>query len=387
MAERFKFYQPSKENIQKRVTSQGGGFDSFIKSNYEFFKPQKGENWVRILPPTWVDAEHWGMLVYAHFGLGPDKGTALCPNKMLNDPCPICEYRARNASRLDPEELKDLKPREQYVAWVLDRNNEKDGPKVWSMAPTKVDQEISKLAIERDTGELIPITHPDYGFDVYFDRQGEGLRTQYGGFALSRRASIVKDKWMEFIEQHPIPSVLVWRTYEELEQLFEGTSSGGRGRGEDERGGRGRDRDDDDRPRGRGNREDADERPSRSRSRDDDERPSRREPERDERPRERERDDDRPSRRDAAEDRPSRSREPEDERPSRSRDRDDDIPRRDEGERELRGPARNEDLEGRRDQDESDRPRGRARLDDEPPAPSTRPKSRAEELKALYGDK
>ncbi len=347
---KFKYYEPTAEQLNKRANSASGDFDKFIKPEFELFTPEKGENWIRILPATWEGADHWALSIYVHYGLGPDKGSALCPQKMKHGTCPVCEYRARMASKLDEEELKELRPSQRFLAWVIDRNNEKEGPKLWAMSVTKVDQVIAKLAFDRNTRELLPITSPDHGYDIYFDRQGEKLRTQYAGFTLASRASSVDDKWMEFVETTPVPDTLLWRDYDEMSALFEGTTPRNT---EEPRRSRGRE---DARP-ARGNREDADEPRSRGMGRNDDER-----------------------------------------RPERNQDREDDTPPiRSRGDDELRGPTRNEELEGpqrgrgrddepRRVREPDDAPRrGRDSLDDDPRGSSTSPRSRVDELKERFG--
>ncbi len=356
----FKYVPPTVEQITKRINSGGAtGYDNFLKADFETFTPAKGDNWIRILPPTWENPEHWAIFIFAHYGLGPDRGSALCLEKMGKGPCPVCEYRKKMVGKIDDDELKELKWRAQSLAWILDRDNENEGPKLWAMSVGKCDEPITKLAIDRESGELVDFRHPYDGYDVYFTRTGEGLKTQYSGFTLARRMSSVKDKWLDFIADHPLPDTLLWRSYEEVQALFEGTTSR---KNEDERK---RDREE---PRGRSGRDDRDER-----ARYEDDRPE---------PRGRAArgdDDDRGGRGRVRDEEPrGRAREREEEPPRRSRDEAEEPPRRERA-RDDEPPARE------RERPTEDAPRrSREQLDD---APSTSGRSRADELRERFSNK
>lgn len=225
MPPRFNYQQRTPEQIAKRAS--GNTYEGFILDEFETYSPKK-ENQIRVLPPTWEKAEHYGMDIWVHYGVGPQKASVLCLWKMTGKPCCICEAQAR-AEAAGLESAKDMKPTRRVLAWVIDRiyEREKQVKKcfAWAMPATKVDTEIAIICKDRASGELYYIDDPDHGFDVFFDKTGDGINTDYKGFTLNRRESSVDDFYLQFIQQHPLPNILRWRTYEEVKALFEGQPS------------------------------------------------------------------------------------------------------------------------------------------------------------------
>lgn len=224
-------YQERSADTYKRRGDQGGSdFDKYLSDAIRMYKTADGDNTIRILPPTWKDAEHFGYDIYVHYGVGPDNQTYLCKHKMKGEPCPICDERERAQKDGDQEYADKLKPNKRVLVYVIDRNNEKDGPLVWSM-PWTVDRDLCKLVVDKRSGELLPIDHPERGYDVEFERKGKGDRTQYIGLAIARRESdLGNDRWLEQVQENPIPDSLIFYDYDHIAKVF-GGSSGGRGRG------------------------------------------------------------------------------------------------------------------------------------------------------------
>jgi len=72
------------------------------------------------------------------------------------------------------------------------------------------------------TGVLYHADDPDEGYDIAFEKEGEGRNTQYGAIRLAREASSVEAKHIRFIVNNPLESILRWRTYEEIERMYKG---------------------------------------------------------------------------------------------------------------------------------------------------------------------
>jgi len=242
---RFEYRQRDASSARKRAESSGKDYDRYLEDVVDGFQVSDGDNVVRILPPTWNDADHYGHDIYVHYEIGPDKGTYLCLQKMKGEPCPICEERKRAAAEGDEDYAKKLEPKKRVLVYVIDRNKEKEGLKVWAM-PWTLDRDIVKVSVDKRSGEVMSIDHPDDGYDVMFERQGKGPRTEYVGVSIDRRSSpLDNDKALDIAQDKPLPSLLKFYPYEHIASVFGGGSGGG-----SDSGGRGRGRDDDDDDRG-----------------------------------------------------------------------------------------------------------------------------------------
>lgn len=394
---KFNYRPPEADEVKQRASRNLSNYDGVVDSRFPVFKPKEGFNAVRILPndaDACPELSHWAMEVYIHSEIGPDHGKFLCLEKMRGEPCPICEARRDldRRGRASKEDLDALKPYPRFIFWLIDRNDERTGPKWWEISPG-FERDICNLSIDKRRGNVLALDHPDEGYDFEFDRRGTGMTTKYEGKAISRDKSYLHDKesqqedWLEFISENPLPSILVWRDYDYIAQAFSGrgeskdrdlddddrrsrrsrlrdeedtggderdsrrsrerTRDGGRGGDEEERPrSRSRSRDDDEPPRRRSVRDEVDDEeppPSRERTRtrdqaDDDEPPRRRS---------RDDDDDRSSRRSSRDDEPPRERER-----SRSRDDDQDEPPR----RRREEPKDEEEPRRRREPDPEPEP-------------------------------
>ncbi|CAM5998802.1 unnamed protein product [Sphagnum balticum] len=126
------------------------------------------------------------------------------------------------------EEAKELSARERLVCWVIDRNgDDAERPMALSMSWT-MDRDIAAQCHNKKTGKVLLIDHPDDGFDVLLKKSGQGLKTKYYGVSIDRESSPinddekVQDEILEFIENNPIPSILVYKDSDYLERVING---------------------------------------------------------------------------------------------------------------------------------------------------------------------
>ena len=236
-------------------------FDKIVKENVKQWTPRKGDNRVRILPPTWPDPKHYGFDIFVHYGVGADRASYLDLDKMLGKPDPITEEvieLRRNPGDMTDEEIKAMDSKRRVGVWLIDRDEEDEGVQFWAM-PWTIDRDISVVSVDKATGEVLNIDDPEDGYDVEFRKDGEKRNTKYTGVSIARRSSrLGKDAWLKFAIDNPIPDQLQYFTYEEIAKTFGG---GGAHRErdrdtEDERSSRGN-------ARGRDDREDSDRRGSR----------------------------------------------------------------------------------------------------------------------------
>lgn len=220
----FTYAGRSAEDLKKRASQGANDFDKIVKDGVKMYKVQDGENRIRILPPTWKGAKHYGLDIFVHYGVGPDRASYIDLQKMKGEPDPISEERDCERSSRDPDEkyVKELDSKKRVGIWLIDRNAEKEGVQFWAM-PWTVDRDIVTVSVDRDTGEVLPVDDPVDGYDVIFDKSGQKDRTEYKGVSVARRSSpLGKDEWLDYAVDNPIPEVLEYYPYEHIAKAFGG---------------------------------------------------------------------------------------------------------------------------------------------------------------------
>lgn len=236
----FKYQERSREDVKARANQRGGGFDSFIKQEYKLYKVRDGKNLIRILPPTWEGARHYGYDVFVNYNIGVDNQSYLSLAKMKNERDPLAEARREAEKEGDEEAAKALRPTQRILMWVIDRMDEDEGPMLWS-APITVDKAIANISIDEDTKEVVQIDEPNEGCDLRFHREGQGLKTKYDAskMRLMKPSPLHEDEklqeeWLEYIQENPLPDVLNYYDYEHIAGVFNGGGSSKKDDDEDE---------------------------------------------------------------------------------------------------------------------------------------------------------
>ena len=264
---RFKYKKRDASSVKERQNQRSGNFDSIFKDNFKTYKVKDGKNLIRILPPTWDDARHYGLDIHVNYSIGVDNQTYLSLSKMKNEKDPIEEGR-RAAEREGDEKLASaLKPKKRVLMWVIDRMEEDEGPQLWA-SPWTVDRDVANLCFDEDTNEAIQIDDPEEGADLRFYREGKGRNTEYNPAKMKiLKPSPLSDdeglqqEWLDFVADNPLPTVLNYYDYDHIAAVF----SGGKAKEDD-------DDDDDDKPRsklkrGKASDDDDDDKPVRRKSR------------------------------------------------------------------------------------------------------------------------
>lgn len=226
---KFSYQSRNAADVKKRAEGDDGKYDVYIDSSVKTFKVNDGDNTLRLLPPTWDNPTHYGLDVYIHYGIGPDRQSYLCLHKMKDEACPICEERAKAVRDGDEAYAKELNATKRVLVYMIDRDAEKEGVQAWAM-PNTLDRDIVKVSVDKRSGEVLPLDHPEEGYDVMFEKKGTQMRTEYLGVQLARRSSdIGDDKWLDFAVEHPLPTMLKYYSYEHILSAFGGGggSSGG----------------------------------------------------------------------------------------------------------------------------------------------------------------
>lgn len=241
---RFTFTPPSAADRKKAASRSGGLYDSVLLPDLLTFKPKEGDYTIRILPNMAKGAKHYGIDVYVHYGVGADEGQYLCPKKMSPpgeppSPCPICDEVDELRRAGDEETAKELRPNIQTLVWVIDRDAQDEGPKLFLMPFFKFDKVVCGQCQDKRTGETLWPEDPVNGYDVEFGRGGKGRNVQYSGPHLARHSTPLSDNpdeeqdWLGYVSDHPLRECLNLYDFEYLTNILAGGRSKSRQREED----------------------------------------------------------------------------------------------------------------------------------------------------------
>jgi len=188
------------ERSQEELSGSRG--DWIIKRDVRLFTPENGENCIRILPFFNDDPfanTALGANIHLHRFPTGDSYVCLLETKKNRIPlgvCPICE--ARNDF---PDDVrKTAVPGRTLLMWILNQKKPEDGVMLWTCPPKRVGQEILKRMRNRRTGEPINILDPDTGRNVYFEKSGSGLQTEYFAVEIDTEVSPVSDEVLKEVK-------------------------------------------------------------------------------------------------------------------------------------------------------------------------------------------
>lgn len=237
-AARYTYKPRSADTTLGRLDNyKSGSKDSYLAGDVNTFSPKEGDNWVRFLPPTWPEADHYALDLWVHYEVGPDNNSYLCVEQMAEDMarygypiqvcgegpivCPLCEELRRAQKAGQSEYGRALEAGHRLVAWILNREEQAKGVVAWQY-PKTIDREVLEQSHDRRTGEILQVDNPDEGYDVEFSRQGKGLKTRYTGFKLARKADAVDAKYVDFVVENPLPKLLIFYDAAHIMTAFAG---------------------------------------------------------------------------------------------------------------------------------------------------------------------
>lgn len=224
----FQYRKRSPDDIKERANAKGGNFDSIFKPQFKTYKVRDGKNIIRILPPTWEKAKHYGYDIWVNYDIGVDNQSYLSLSKMKQEKDPLADARKQAESEGREELAKALRPNQRILMWVIDRQDEDEGPLLWA-APFTVDKAFASVSMDEDTKEVVYIDDPETGCDVRFYREGKGKLTKYDGakIKLLKPGPIhedegIQNEWLDFITENPLPEVLQFHDYAHINAVFNG---------------------------------------------------------------------------------------------------------------------------------------------------------------------
>ena len=79
---------------------------------------------------------HYERTFWVHRSIGVDETSYVCPRKTNDEPCPICDFRAKLTKDPDADEdlLKDLAPKERQLFNVINTKDKNKGVQIWEIS-------------------------------------------------------------------------------------------------------------------------------------------------------------------------------------------------------------------------------------------------------------
>ena len=130
------------------------------KRNNDFWRPEEGENNVRIVPTP--DGDPFKEY-YFHYNVGTSG--FLCPKKNYGDDCPVCNFANKlwnDSSDESRKMAKGLFAQPRFFSPGRVRGQESEGVKVWGYGKMAY-QKLLNIVLDPDYGD---ITDPDEGNDL-----------------------------------------------------------------------------------------------------------------------------------------------------------------------------------------------------------------------------
>lgn len=225
---RFQYTRRDAEVIKQRGNQRGSDYDPLIRDGIKIYKPKEGKNTIRILPPTWERADHYGYDVFVNYGVGLNEGAYISLHDMKKQPDPLAEARRKAERQGDKDVADSLKATKRVGMYVIDRNAEDEGPQLW-LAPWTVDRDLCNFSIDEDEGVPLMIDDPEEGNDIRFHKEGTGKTTKYpaGKMKILKPSRLSDDaglaeEWLQFVSENPIPDTLIYYDYDHIAQVFDG---------------------------------------------------------------------------------------------------------------------------------------------------------------------
>ncbi len=224
-ASKFQYARRSFQDVRKRAEQSSGLRDNMLTDHVGLWKPADGENCIRILPPSWKNAEHFGLDIFVHYQIGSENSAYLDLKRMKGEPDPITEAYEQAQLEGDEDYAKKLRSVKRVLVYVVDRDKPNDGPKLWAM-PWTVDKEIGIQSNDSRTHEILYLDDPEEGYDIYISKEGTAERTKYS-VKIARNSSplILTEAILDCLENHPLPDCLIYYDYNYIKQVFSGKAS------------------------------------------------------------------------------------------------------------------------------------------------------------------
>lgn len=232
--------------IKEKLEKSGINRPYYIVADVPLYKVKEGDNYIRILPPV-GDEEDFGLDIWVHSFLGPDRGSYLCVEKtnvggIKRKKCVLCDLYRRMQGK-NEDLARALAPRRRTLYWVLDISEkpQSEEPLLFDAPYRQVAEEILMRCVDRRTGEVIDISDVEEGREIIFRMNKQNRKyPEYKAIELGSRYKISPKLARKII---PLSEVVVVPDETELIELVDilyeyGNSGGFEERREEIRGSR-----------------------------------------------------------------------------------------------------------------------------------------------------
>ena len=223
---------------KERVNALGDAYDNIGKGGLYYmiddteckdfgfnkFVPKPGNVFLAILPRP--DSATFFKQIYVHYDVGPNHYAFLCPNKMYDEVCPVCDRRKEVSDRGEPDEVVKLYSwSSRVLMWIVNVENKRavqEGVYLYD-APLGVLKGIAGQTKDTRTGEIIDISDPVEDLELQFKRVGKDMHTKYDSYKTERRGAEIPDIYYD--DPIDMVDVLIQPDVEAMEKAL-GISSG-----------------------------------------------------------------------------------------------------------------------------------------------------------------
>ena len=188
-----------------------------------FFKPKEGNNFLFLLPPKVEQKKPW-IEIYMHYGVGVNNKSLVCPNKMENKPCPVCEKAGKiyaEGTKESKELAKKYWPGTSWYAGVIDLKDVHLLPQIWRFGVTVKRELVDCFYDAEEPDKFIDYTNLEAGFKVVLKRIDKSTNENYIDYKATLGKAYSFDKPKEILKNLPdMSEYTVCLTYDEIKEIM-----------------------------------------------------------------------------------------------------------------------------------------------------------------------
>lgn len=168
---------------------------------------------------------HYERTFWVHRGIGADQTSYVCLRKTCDEPCPICEFRAKLAKDPDADEdlIKGLAPKERQLFNVINTKEKSKGVQLWEISfhlfGKTLDREI-KNSDEDDNYENFAELEGGFTLKCGIEEKSFNRQSFYEVVSINFKPR-EEDYDDDILKQTTcLDDILIIKSYEELKEIF-----------------------------------------------------------------------------------------------------------------------------------------------------------------------